>query len=397
MRNSVCMGIMQALLCSAILVFGADQPQVPLLIESSPDADVILEGRLSGKTDSAGFFLTRVSPGSHRVRVQKSGFYAAERSVFVYDLSTRVRIILTEKPLSKTWAILAGSLLLLIVIALIIWIRHLRANYIGQFKVIREIGRGGVASVYMAKSRKHTLPLALKVMHDSLADDKDLVEKFSREGKVLSLVQKNCPGSGLAKIFEYGHTNGSVKRHYIAMEYVEGETLLEQLKRKGALERSYVLKVIYSLAATLSCCHRSGVFHRDLSPDNIIIQTESGTPILIDFGIAKNANTSYRTLDGSIAGKPAYMSPEQCQGYEISSASDVYALGILFYCLLEGGPPFTGCNPVEVIYSQVNKPFPKLSNAQYKTLNLLIASMTVKDPEKRISMEELIKQIGMMS
>ncbi|MFH1177363.1 MAG: serine/threonine-protein kinase [Acidobacteriota bacterium] len=223
-----------------------------------------------------------------------------------------------------------------------------------RYEVREPIGRGGMASIYKATDtlRRGAPAVALKVMDDNHLSDLDLVHKFLREGEILMQLGQADPEAPLVRVFHFGRAGNDGRRPFIAMEYIEGEELLRHLRRAGRLSLPDAARIVAGVARALVPAHAAGVYHRDLTPDNVILTSSprGGHFLrLIDFGVARHEYTSHGTLDGSIAGKPPYMSPEQCQGQPVDGRSDIYALGIMLFTLITGAPPFVSKNPLEVM------------------------------------------------
>ena len=227
---------------------------------------------------------------------------------------------------------------------------------IGPFQVLRELGRGGMGAVYLAQAPGAPLPLALKVVHADLAHDPDLAERFRREGLALErldhphVVKLRGRGS-----FEHGL--------WLAMDYVEGETLAQRLERAGPLSSEAARALALALCDALAHAHLAGILHRDLKPENVLLRAPDDHPLLVDFGLALPLDRSqHLTRTGEILGTPGYLAPEQCglaQG--TSAATDVYGLGALLFGALTGRPPFRGGSLVETLDAVVNRAAPSPS------------------------------------
>jgi len=255
-------------------------------------------------------------------------------------------------------AILGIAVIAVVAVAVVVVRRssteRITTRRLDRYEMREIIGRGGMATVYRATdaTSKDASPVALKVLDAVHLEDADLVRKFLREGEVLKRLAKADPDAPLVEVFHYGRAGGSEGRPFIAMELLNGEDLLKHLKRRGRVPLKDAVRIVKGVARALQPAHAAGIYHRDLTPDNVILVTEpkGGHHLrLIDFGVARHEYTSHGTLDGSIAGKPPYMSPEQCQGIAVDGRSDIYALGVMLFALLTGAPPFTHTNPLEVM------------------------------------------------
>ena len=229
--------------------------------------------------------------------------------------------------------------------------------------------------------------IALKILDDRLLRDRDLIHKFSREGSGLSLLNKKFHDAPIVKIYRYGRENSApYGRPFIAMELIKGPSLLDLINRKKNFSLSYSINLIKHVAHALSAAHALGIYHRDVSPDNIIIvRNNPNFPLikLIDFGVAKHEYVDVGTLDGTISGKPPYMSPEQCRGEKVDGRSDIYSLGIIFYTMLTGDPPFASKNPLEVMYLHEHKPMPPLPIHVPERIRKIVSKMLEKQKAKR--------------
>ena len=321
-----------------------------------------------------GSLLDETSPGSHRIRLSAEGYEPQERTVTASaGPAVRVAFELSRaragaSPASATTPNQTVTVLLALTLAVAVGViaaiafslarqprkQRVTTRRIDRYEVHELIGRGGMATVYKATDtvRRNAPPVALKVMEASHLSDPDLVHKFLREGEILQQLNRTDPDAPLVQIFHYGRAGNDGGRPFIAMEFIEGEDLLRYLRRHGKLSLRSAARVVAGVARALVPAHAAGVYHRDLTPDNVILtrSPRGGYPLrLIDFGVARHEYTSHGTLDGSIAGKPPYMSPEQCQGVPVDGRSDVYALGIMLFTLLIGTPPFVSKNPLEVM------------------------------------------------
>ncbi len=223
-----------------------------------------------------------------------------------------------------------------------------------RYVVERELGRGGMATVYLARDLKHDRPVALKVLHPELGLSLG-AERFEREIRLAAQLQH----PHILPLFDSGEAQG---RLWYTMPYVEGESLRERLRREGPLPLSEALRIAREVALALDYAHRHGVIHRDIKPENILLS--EGQALVADFGVARalsGAGGERLTETGLALGTAAYMSPEQAAGQRaLDGRSDIYSLGCVLYEMLAGEPPFTGPTPQAVIAKRFTEPVPHL-------------------------------------
>jgi tetratricopeptide (TPR) repeat protein len=218
---------------------------------------------------------------------------------------------------------------------------------LGKYRIIEEIGRGGMAVVYKAVHPVLGRYVAIKVLPPQFTFEKKFVERFRREATAASTL--NHPN--IVIIHDVDQEDDI---HYIVMEYLEGQPLSELIKEQGSLPLSRALKIMHQISSALDYAHSLGFVHRDIKPSNIIIGPEDHAT-LTDFGIVRTADGTSVTKEGAPIGTPEYMSPEQCDGKQADSRSDIYSLGVVLYEMLTGQVPFTADTPLVVMYQQVNK------------------------------------------
>lgn len=255
---------------------------------------------------------------------------------------------------------------------------ELAANlvHISGYRILREVGRGGIATVYLAVQSSLQREVALKVMSPALTTDPNFTDRFMREGRTIA--QLNHPG--IVTIYDIAVDN---LNHYIAMEYLKGGSLKQRIK--NCLPVDQALDILYQVTSALEYAHEKGIVHRDVKPENIMFRDkESGEAVLTDFGIAKsNAHQTQLTSAGMIVGTPRYMSPEQADGRGANPQSDLYALGVVLYEMITGRAPYAGKESLAVLYSHINDPIPKLPE-QHSFLQPLLEDMLAKEPDDRI-------------
>ena len=250
-----------------------------------------------------------------------------------------------------------------------------------QYEVLRLLGRGGMGAVYLARERFLERLVAVKVMTADAAGAADAKERFRREARTAArLTHPN-----IVPLFTFGESRGLL---FFVMGFVQGESLSDRLRREGALPAGEARRILAELADALDYAHRQGVVHRDIKPDNILVDDATGRAMLTDFGVAKAAATGQTlTVVGTVVGTPQYMSPEQAAGdRDVDGRSDLYSLGLLGYAMLSGRPPFAGMSVQEILVQQVTKeppPLRALVPDLPADLELAIGRCLRKDPAER--------------
>ena len=252
---------------------------------------------------------------------------------------------------------------------------------VGSYRIVKEIGRGGMGIVYEAVHTVLPRRSALKVMHPELLRQPGMATRMVQEAAILEDVRHG----GLVRVFECNTL--SDHRPWIAMELVEGETLANRLHFSPRMPAAEVAKLLSEVSDVLAAVHVRGIVHRDLKPDNLLLTpSDPGFPLrLIDWGVARLGPMGRLTLDGLTPGTPIYMSPEQATGKNITAACDVYSLGVIAYEALAGNPPFDGRTLAEVVCQHLTGepvPLSSLCDAPPDLCDL-VHSMLEKDPSFR--------------
>lgn len=246
---------------------------------------------------------------------------------------------------------------------------------IGRYQIIRELGKGGFATVYQGYDPALERHVAIKVLHPELTRDEAALKRFQREAVAVARLRH----ANIIVVHEFGEETGSA---YIVMEFVEGNTLKSRLGKPLPVEES--VRITCDIASALEYAHKQGVIHRDIKPANILMNPEHQV-VLADFGIALLAQTS-SSLTRGLLGTPQYMAPEQALGESVDARSDLYALGIMFFEMLAGQVPFRGDSPLATLALQVNAPLPKLraiNAAVPEAVEEMVERALAKDPAQR--------------
>lgn len=246
--------------------------------------------------------------------------------------------------------------------------------HIPGYELIRVLGQGGMATVYLAVQESFGRPVALKVMSPHLLAQRDFAQRFNSEARmVASLSHPN-----IITVYDVGVYQ---QYHYIAMEYHTAGHLGELIER-GELSSQKTLEIGRDLAKALAFAHENGIVHRDLKPDNVLF-SKHGTPVLTDFGIARDLHVdSQMTQIGSTVGTPKYMSPEQARGERVDGRADLYSLGVMLYEMMTGRPPFTAQDTITLAIKHCQDPVPPLpmSVDRYQPL---LDRLLAKEPRYR--------------
>ena len=263
----------------------------------------------------------------------------------------------------------------------------------GRYKIVRRLGSGGMADVYLAEDQELGRRVAIKILNDRHAHDEQFVERFRREAK-------NAAGlshPNVVAIYDRGEAEGT---YYIAMEYLEGKSLKELIVSRGPAPVPVAIDYARQILAALRFAHRNGIVHRDIKPHNVLVDSE-GRIKVTDFGIARAGAASQMTEAGSIVGTAQYLSPEQAKGTAVDQRSDIYSLGIVLYELLTGTVPFTGDTPVEIAMKHISEtpepPSAKRPDVPHD-LDMVVIRALAKDPAERYQsaeeMEADLERVG---
>jgi eukaryotic-like serine/threonine-protein kinase len=256
------------------------------------------------------------------------------------------------------------------------------AVFDGRYLIIRKLGAGGMANVYLAEDQELGRRVAIKILDDRHAADDSFIERFRREAK-------NAAGlshPNIVSIYDRGEAEGT---YYIAMEYLSGRSLKELIVSRGPTPTRIAIDYTRQVLAAIGYAHRHGIVHRDIKPHNVVVDGD-GRLKVTDFGIARSG-ASQMTEAGSIIGTAQYLSPEQAKGAPVDQRSDVYSVGIVLYEMLTGQVPFTGDTPLEIAMkhlSEVPVPPSELREDVPEDLDMVVLRALAKDPEDRYQTAE---------
>src|SRR5437867_1195504 len=252
----------------------------------------------------------------------------------------------------------------------------------GRYRIMRKLGTGGMANVYLAEDQELGRRVAIKILNDRHANDDQFVERFRREAK-------NAAGlshPNIVSIYDRGEAEGT---YYIAMEYLDGRSLKELIVARGPAPIHLAVDYTRQILAAIRFAHRHGIVHRDIKPHNVLVDGE-GRLKVTDFGIAR-AGVSQMTEAGSIIGTAQYLSPEQAKGAPVDQTSDLYSVGVVLYELLTGVVPFSGDTPVEIAMKHLSTvpDAPSTKRADIpRDLDMVVMRALAKDPSERYQSAE---------
>ncbi|HVH45386.1 MAG TPA: serine/threonine-protein kinase [Labilithrix sp.] len=268
----------------------------------------------------------------------------------------------------------------------------------GRFRVEHPIARGGMGRIYFGRQVPLERPVALKVVSaDSREAESHFLKRFLLEASILAKIQH----PNVVTFFDYGRIEGSaIETYFIAMEYLDGETLAQRLRTRGALSVRDATAVLRQIARGLREAHVRGVVHRDLKPSNIVLASEGDGEIakLVDFGVGKlERGGEDLTRNGVLVGTPKYMAPEQFEGVS-SAASDVYSLGLVAYQMLVGALPFSGSSVAELMIAKLERPLRSMRNVNPacqvpENIERLVYRMLARRTEERLTLDEILREL----
>jgi serine/threonine-protein kinase len=243
-----------------------------------------------------------------------------------------------------------------------------------RYRIDEPIGQGGMASVYLAHDEELDRAVALKILAENLAGDATFRNRFEREARLAARLSH----PNVVRVFDVGESEG---RPFIVMEYVEGDTLADELGRHGSLPPARAVELALQICSGLEAAHASGLVHRDVKPRNLLLRPDGGLKIA-DFGIARAAESTRLTEIGTILGTAAYLAPEQAEGLEATPAADLYSVGAVLYELLTGRVPYAATSLVELLAKQQAGP-PAPIGGVPAALELAVIRCLEPDPAER--------------
>ena len=247
-----------------------------------------------------------------------------------------------------------------------------------RYEIVKSIGEGGMANVYLANDKILNRKVAVKVLRGDLSSDDKFIRRFQREALSVS----NLSHPNIVEVYDVGEEDGE---YYIVMEYIEGKTLKQLLKKRESLTLTEVIDIMTQLTDGISHAHESYIIHRDIKPQNIMIQ-DDGRIKITDFGIAMALNATQLTQTNSVMGSVHYLPPEQASGKGATVKSDIYSMGILMYELLTGTVPFKGDNAVEIALKHMKDKIPSIRKQDPsipQSVENILLKATAKNPRNR--------------
>ena len=259
---------------------------------------------------------------------------------------------------------------------------HIDSLFDGRYRIVKKLGAGGMANVYLAEDQELGRRVAIKILNERHANDEQFVARFRQEAKnAAALTHPN-----IVSIYDRGEAQGT---YYIAMEYIDGRSLKELIISRGPAPIGIAAEYVRQVLSALRFAHRHGIVHRDIKPHNVLVDGE-GRVKVTDFGIAR-AGASQMTEAGSIVGTAQYLSPEQARGGHVDQRSDLYSLGVVLYELLTGEMPFEGDTPVEIAMkhlSAIPQPPSTMRPELPRELDLVVMRALAKEPDERYQSAE---------
>ena len=263
----------------------------------------------------------------------------------------------------------------------------LKINLSGKYELIKKLGQGGMASVYLAREKDLAREVAIKVLPKAFLHDKNFIDRFKREARIAA----NLEHPNIISIFQI---NIEEELCYIVMSFVKGMNLAEEISRRGTLTSDLIVKWGMEICSALSYAHKNGVIHRDLKPENVMIN-QNNRIVVMDFGIARAVQDISLTQTGTVIGSPLYMSPELAKGEKIDARSDIYSIGIILYQMATATLPFQASGAPSLMYMHVHEPPdpPDVRNSDVPAwLRDIILKCLEKNPDDRYQTAERLRK-----
>ena len=248
----------------------------------------------------------------------------------------------------------------------------------GRYEILRTIGEGGMANVYLAYDVILNRNVAVKILRGDLANDEKFVRRFQRE----AIAASSLTHPNIVEMYDVGVDDGN---YFIVMEYIDGITLKSLIKKRGALTLKETIDIMLQITSAIACAHDSYIIHRDIKPQNVMI-LDDGVAKITDFGIAMAMKSAELTQTNTVMGSVHYLPPEQANGKGSTVKSDIYSLGIMMYEMLIGKVPFKGENAVEIAMKQINEAIPSVCRQNPdipQSVENIILKATAKNPKNR--------------
>ena len=259
----------------------------------------------------------------------------------------------------------------------------------GRYKIVKSLGEGGMADVYLAIDTIINREVAIKILRGELGNDPVTLLRFQREANAASKL--NHPN--VVQVYDVGTSDD---RHFIVMEYIRGKTLKQLIQLRGALHKEEAVSIMKQLLSAVAEAHRHNIIHRDIKPQNVLVK-DDGTVKITDFGIALAHNAVQLTQSDSVLGSAHYLAPETTRGEAATNQCDIYSLGIVFYELLCGSVPFTGDNPVQIAMKHLSEEIPSIREfnpSLPQSIENIIIKATAKNKAYRYqSVEEMLHDV----
>ncbi|MDY7087589.1 MAG: serine/threonine-protein kinase [Actinomycetota bacterium] len=249
----------------------------------------------------------------------------------------------------------------------------------GRYRLDDRIAAGGMGEVWRATDTVLGRDVAVKTLHADRAGDPGFQERFRHEARSMAALHH----PGVADVYDFGETEGGTDA-YIVMARIDGEPLSERIAERGRLTPAETMSVVAQAARALEAAHRAGIVHRDVKPSNLIIKAD-GTVVLVDFGVARSADSPTLTGAREVVGTAMYIAPEQVSKATTGPPADLYALGVVAYHCLAGQPPFLGDNPIAIAMQHLSEPPPDLPEDVPPAVRALVVRAMAKKPEDRFA------------